>query len=715
MKFEENPNNAGGGVEVEGNRPENEYDQEASDNEVKNLQEEIEEKVRVKAMELGISEEKLIEVAGLDLESLGVKKLKEGELKEPNLRRGELDFIGSDIGFAINEFNKENIGEAIIKFEKNKKEGEESGDKGRQDENTLEASRLNKFLEFVGKHKKVVSVGELALYLSSYGMPIINALADNDAKVEIDGEKISLKDLADNPEFIKKIDQAKNSGTPIDILREYSPTERYFDYGDDNGFANSFSISAKTEIQNDNEVKKTVSVSFSGLVPAAEEINRLNSELRNIGISLGIPEYIDKEGGGFEAVVINEGSSWNDFIENKEQIAKIIADNFNVSEGAVEKYIDNLIMPDVSKISVVEFDDFKINKNLEIPEDALELSRKWCEICGKHQKINSDAGYWLDASEEEFTEWVQKNGYENIENSADARELLIREKENYENLPAVKFEDFKYQEEMAEYENADKFRDLFLNGLNESGYSIEGLKKTAEENPEEVIEIISEVIGKNVEYDLAEYSDIKLRKLAKELTGKYVSSNYIEKKHSQGIPYITMETGKGVCHDYAITLMTAKHILEEEGVPNLDKFVIISTVSSEMNHQWSNLVTVDQDGKVIVSSLDSTFHDLWTKGKKLNAVDEKHYYTGLPEKVDKAHREALEKIRDYNNYARQKELERILTRYDPKLHKRDQEIEGNKELYKTNKDIKLSRREMEKIAGDLEKSERENKKEEKKK
>ena len=41
---------------------------------------------------------------------------------------------------------------------------------------------------------------------------------------------------------------------------------------------------------------------------------------------------------------------------------------------------------------------------------------------------------------------------------------------------------------------------------------------------------------------------------------------------------------------------------------------------------------------------------------------------------------------------------------DPKLHKRGQKIEGNKELYKTNKDVKLSRREMEKVAGDLEKA-----------
>ena len=196
----------------------NEYDQEVSDSEVEVFQKEIEEKVKAKATGLGIPKEKLIEVTGLDLESLETEKL-----KELNLRRGEFDFIRSDIGTAINEFNKENIDEAISEFEKNKKEGEESGDKGRQDKNPSESSKLNKFLEFIRKHKKVVSVGELALYLSSYGMPIINALADNDAKVEIEGEKISLKDLADNPELIEGIGQ--NVDSPVEAEQEHFSEE----------------------------------------------------------------------------------------------------------------------------------------------------------------------------------------------------------------------------------------------------------------------------------------------------------------------------------------------------------------------------------------------------------------------------------------------------------------------------------------------------------
>jgi len=664
------------------NTTENEYDQEASDNEMESFQKEIKEKVRVKVEELGISKEELIGVTGLDLESLKVKKPKEGELKEPNLRRGELDFIRSDIDAVINEFNKENIDEAISEFKRNKKEGEELGDENLQDKNPLGASKYEKFAEFVSKHKKVVTLGQLALYLSSSGMPVLNALADNDAKVEIEGEEIYLKYLVDNPELIEKIDQASNAGTPIDILREY-PTERNFDYGDD-GIEKSFSIFTETEIGDNNEIKKTASISFLGAVPTTEEMSRLNSELHDIGVSLGTSEHKYEEGKGF-VLTETEGGSWKDFIENKEQVAKIIADTLNISEDAVEKYIDNLIMPDVSKISVVELDNFEINKDLDIPEDVFKLNDKWDEICEKHQGINSDAGYWLDASEKEFTEWVKENGYENVENSSDARKLLIEEKEDYKNSSVVKFEGLRSQEkESVEYKNIDKFKDLFLEGLNESGYSVEELKKIAEDDPEKVIGIISEVIGENVSYDLKEWFDIVFwdeMEKAKEIFGV----EHEIKKHSEGIPYVTMESEKGVCHDYAITFMAAKHILEEEGVSNLDKFVVVSTASNGMNHQWNNLVTIDPDGKLIVSSLDPTWADS-SKGE-LNAVDEKHYYTSLPEELSEAHQEALEKIKDWNNLVKQKNLERILTEYDPRQYDRDHRIEGNKELRETDEYI----------------------------
>ena len=79
--------------------------------------------------------------------------------------------------------------------------------------------------------------------------------------------------------------------------------------------------------------------------------------------------------------------------------------------------------------------------------------------------------------------------------------------------------------------------------------------------------------------------------------------------------------------------------------------------------------------------------------EKLNAVDDKHYYTGIIKKVNETHNKALEKIKDYNILAFQEKLKEVLTQYDPRLHKRDQQIEGNKKLREQDKDIELTREE----------------------
>ena len=611
----------------------NEYDREAPENEIKNLQKEIEEKVEEKAKELGISKEKLVEVTGLDLESLEA-----GKLKELNLRRGDLDFIRESINEAINEFQKSNKPNIVLKDS---------------------PSKINKFLEFVGKHKKVVSVGQLALYLSSYGMPALSALAGDDAKVEIEGEKISLKDLANNPELIKEVDQACNAGTPIDILKAYSPPES-FEHNE-----NKLSFDIITKVGDDNSVGKFIFFKdISG--NNYESIEKLDNDLKEIGMSLLDTKGKEK---GFLLNKNNakEGCPLDNFLKNKEQVTKIIAQDLNVPENLVEKYIENLIMPDVSKVSVVELNEFDINEDLKIPDDALKVKQKIEEVYKKYNVYSEDGIKNFEnelKAKKELKQWGEKNGYEDIDSA------FYEERESYENLPAVKLENLKLQEKaVAEFENADKFRDLFLESLNESGYSVEELKEIAEENPEKVIGIVSEVIGKNVEYDWLELMNLKFNKLMKELTGVDLKI----KKHSEGIPYITMESEKGVCHDYAITFTAAKYVLEEEGIPNLDKFAVISTISGKMNHHWSDIVTINQDGKLVISSLDSTWAD--SLGGKLNAVDEKHYYSSLPEELDEAHQEALKKIGDWNNLVAQENLKKILTQYDPKLYKREHEIE----------------------------------------
>lgn len=622
MKFEENINN------TKDDKPENEYDQEVPENKVGNLQKDIEEKIRIKAEELGISKEELIDLAGLDLESLEAEKL-----KELNLRRGEFDFIKEGVDQAINEFQKSEKPNTVLKDA---------------------PSVIDKIRKFAEKHKKVVSIGQLTLYLSSYGVPVLNALADNDVKVEIYGEKISLKDLAENPELIKTIDRRHNYASPIDILAAYSPPES-FKYD-----ITTFSFTHQDKVIDENNVERLIY--FSSIGGDLENLKKLESDLEDIGISF---KYEKK-------------CTLNDFFENKDEIIDIFSEDLEIPREKVEKYIESLIMPDISNVSVVEFEDFKINKNLEISEDAMKLQQIKEEVYKRHS-VNSEDGIrnpenWLKA-EKELEQWGKENGYESFDKA------LYKEIEENNNNPVNRLEILKFQENI-EHENSEDFKKNVLDVFEKEGYDISTLKEIAEDNPEEVIKIISKVMGKNIKYD---YIEANLDLISKDLRDIYQGI-----KHSQGIPYITLESGKGVCHDYGITFVAVKNVLEEEGVPNIENFVSLYTTADKQNHLWNVFVATDPDNpdKIIVSYGDPTWDD--SPLGEFNAVDKKHYYTSLPEKLDEAHQKALEKIRDWNNLVKQEKLKEILMQYDPKLHKRGRKIEGNKKLREVNKDIEIS-------------------------
>ena len=391
----------------------------------------------------------------------------------------------------------------------------------------------------------------------------------------------------------------------------------------------------------------------------------MEADLEDIGISF---KYEEK-------------CTLDDFFKNKDKIIDIFSKDLEIPREKMEKYIESLIMPDVSNVSVVEFEDFKINKNLEIPEDVTKLQQVKKEVYEKNNVYSENGSFvpenWLKA-EKELEKWGKENGYENFD-----KELYKEIKENNEN-PMNKLEMLKFQEN-SEHENSEDFKDIVIDVFKEEGYDISMLKEIAEDDPEEVIKIISEVMGKNVKYD---YIEANLDFISKDLRDMYQ-----EIKHSQGIPYITLESGKGVCHDYGITFVAIKNVLEEEGVPNLEKFVSLSTISGKQNHLWDAFATVDPDNpdRIIVTYGDPTWHD--SSEGEFNAVDKDHYYTNIREKVDKAHQKALEKINDYNVFSFQEKLKEILTQYDPRQYDRGHKIEGDKELRKTNKDIEPLREE----------------------
>lgn len=588
-----------------GTETENEYDQEVSAGEIENLQKEIEEKVKEKAKELGISKEKLIELAGLDLESLEAEKL-----KELNLRQGEFDFIKDSIDQAINEFQKSEKPNTVLKDA---------------------PSIVDKIRKFAEKHKKVVSIGQLTLYLSSYGAPVLSALADNDVQVEIYGEKISLKDLADNPELIKEIDKLHNSNSPIDIFRDYFDEE----YSHKNFLMN-------LEIENSEKGKGKILFDFIGRWGNLEE-------------DLKVFKSSDYSGNEID---------YDTFQNNKEKIAEMVSKNTGASKEEVEKYFNEKMEINASKISIVEFEDFEINKDLEFQRS--EVLEKYEEILGKY---NLDIPEEKTKMIEEFEKFGEEKRYENVweeltkENMKNSISSLS-EKIAGETVTKRFYSNQEIDTELLA-EGKEQFGNLLIEKIEEAGYEISELKKIGKENPKKIITILAEVISKNIEYDYEKYELIQEEKY-----DEIKQQNY----------YLTLRDGKGVCEDYSELFAAAKSELEKQGVPNLDKFIVLETTPSQntQNHTWNNLITINKDGNIIMTSIDITWADYKNPpsvSENLNAVDESHFYSSTIEKTDEAHQKALKKIADYNNLVKQEKLREMLMTYDPKLYKKEHEIE----------------------------------------
>ncbi|MEA2098304.1 MAG: hypothetical protein U9P70_04520 [Patescibacteria group bacterium] len=121
----------------------------------------------------------------------------------------------------------------------------------------LEGS-INDVFEFVKKHKKIIALGELALYTSSFGPAVLKDLAGSNVEVEIYGEKVPLKNLVDNPELIKTIDRRHNYVTPIDILTAYSPPESF------KHDITTFSLKHHVKIIDENNVDRSIYFSDIG-------------------------------------------------------------------------------------------------------------------------------------------------------------------------------------------------------------------------------------------------------------------------------------------------------------------------------------------------------------------------------------------------------------------------------------------------------------------
>ncbi|MCK5466443.1 hypothetical protein KAI56_03040 [Candidatus Parcubacteria bacterium] len=575
----------------------NEYDQPASQEEISGLREEVEKKIEKKAEEIRASEtedieiykDKVIELAGLDMESLDVKSLE-------NSSHIDLELI------------RDNINETVNRFQI---------DKDTKDLKEKKLSKFEKFVESIRKHKKPLALGELSLYLSTLGAPALNFLVDENVKVKISDKEVSLEDLVDNPELIKMIDKCNSTNTPLSIGKEFFSTKPLD--------CEKVKISFKEPFAHSNilclDIRENSEAKDIETKEVEEICNKIKEELRHLNKDSN-PEAED--------IYIE----MKNIEENKIKVAETISSHTSASKNEVLDYISDSLELNTSKISVVEFEDFEINSNSDI---------SLAKIKGTNIESFNDL-------------FVENN---TIETKIIDREL---------------------------------FNNLLEQKLKEDGYTISKLKNIANDNPKEVIKILTQTLGKNIEYDYKKLELIQSQKKVETMEEFADLAKEIGKQN----PYETLKNERGICFDYAQTVSMGIDFLDHKDVLNQNDFKVLTTTSHSMDHGWNILFSTDKDGNLVFTFMDLDCADddkeenISKIPENLNAVDDKHYYSGIIKKVNETHQTALEKIKDYNILAFQENLKKILMQYDPK-HK--PEIEVSKKAFEeiTKKKTRSSR------------------------
>lgn len=645
------------------------YEEPASEEEIKSIQGGVEGFVAQQAVAMGITEEKelkeFLQLAELDLGSLDAEKLNPLELN-----KRDVVVIRKSVEEALSKCWRTKSGNLMVE--------------------PVNAEKIVRFTEYLEKHHRVISLFMLADYISSCGSTVLKDLAGAGVQVETAEGKVSLSELT-SQENMEKIDQSAATGTPIDIMKIYSPQTKFEEK--ESGY--SFSFHIKTVEQNDNSVQKTVTMDDPFW--NTEQQEKLHSDLEVAGI------HLSYESGG---------CSLEDFMENRDEITAIFSEDLGVDKDKMDKYFENLFLPDTSKLTVVPYDNFTVNTHLGDGEGSLELAQQKESVYKQfHVEENGtrNGDNWLKAEKELDQWWGEHNGG----SGETFDEALAKEKKDYDESPVSKLEKLKFNEQQMEsYENDEAFRTLFLQDLAAAGYSIEDLKTIAEKDPKKIFEIISEVIGKNVDYDMKECSIIMAMNSAFKLPdgtpGKEqiwkAEKSYLDNKYPGGEPYNVLKSHKTVCFGYGKTFTAAfalaKDVLAKEGVNNLDGVVCLWTTSDAECHLWNALVTVDDNGNLVITYIDPTWQD--KKGAPLNAVDKDHYYGAVKKKIDREHAATLENMKEWNAITFQEKLNDIiaqndLSQYNPKAHRKEVRIKLNEEAYEAIKKSKEGHQEKKEV------------------
>ncbi|MCK4524883.1 MAG: hypothetical protein KAU07_00395 [Candidatus Andersenbacteria bacterium] len=626
---------------------ENEYDELVPKEELAGFRKEIEKKIEDRANELDISKEKLIELADLDLESLDAENLKD-------LNCGSLEFIRDSIDEAINEFQKGEKPKTVLK----------------------EApSKIDKLLEFTREHKKIVNLGQLALYFSSFGIPALSVLAEDDAKLEIDGQRIPLKDLADNPELIKEIDVAQIDSETGQIKEMFLPEEQH---DDEKGYELAYS--------------KELTMAYDKVPEANEE----EHEFKNLEASIELAEELFKYP---EMIKNSEKIFLDDFIKKlaKEEFDNLIIGEwhgFGPTEQEAARIIEELIKNNrnISAICLegLSFDD---------PKD-IEVTKKFNE-----GKISTDETFKLMVARDSLLKTAIDNSIEivGVETTKEETVMGYKDKAYYDRFKSISEKVGEITEEKGEdgivvtyigqgHVTIDSWKND--NTLNE-------LRKNKPAYPQE-----KEALEGN--YTIKEYLEKRgFDPIALQVEDREKLTGAVDSSLAQRFRNLP-EEDRAEFYDFSVEKWK-NYVLEENEVfvteyPDGEKNTFSVVIPSEIpkTPPILNGYKTIYDNPYLAKILDyekiskdygeNIKFSIQINGERVPII-EIDKTTGelikmyLPEQAKDFQKDIKDRVFSWEK------LKEILTEYDPRQYERDHEIEGNEKLREQDENIEFTREE----------------------
>lgn len=518
---------------------------------------------------------------------------------------------------------------------------------------------MDKVVKFLTKNHRSIKAFSLAIYFSTAGSALADTLMGSGVQVESDdGEKTSFDDLANNSEFKEAIENRQ--GIPVDILQGYATAP----LSNGEGFSVDFRIS-----END-EGEKEFGIRSMGTYHVQEEVQEDYKKMSELIHS--VVEDDDKWTTDATKLKI----TMENFQDNKERIIGEMSSIMNISEEEVSDYFEKVIEANEQeyrdeKVSAVSMEEWNVNEEFQAKGD---IAQKYEEIINKYDLSNSEE---KTKAVNEFEKWGEDSGYDNVfedlsreelenpfsvaeshetigvmtrdvyskiieddlkngfeEKGYDPKELnndpekafsilcdVVAERKgiddpagkeairsnleiwwganNYEDTKKIvngeRLDKIPTIVETAEFEKfEERFKELVFNDLEKDGYDFDKLSEIARENPKEIVNILSD----------------------------YVSEEYGDEKGYDG-------------DDRATAFMGVKHALAEAGISNMDKFVVIQT--SEGDGRIVSTLIAEDDDKLKTTSIDFHLTD-----------DEIADKEKVEEKVDKAHKSVLDKVKELN-------------------------------------------------------------------